>query len=246
MFWAGPLTDKIYFTILSFLFTQDLQLHVTAERAAPCRPQLWIWMHILSNSTMRTREDNLRNMLSFNPWSAPFLHPRFSNTIQFKIWNTMEQLKAIPELAQSWDLLDHANFSDEDAAPSMMDSSHAENYDHVSVILSDLARFVLCHRFGGVYVDADVIFLRDWAELLRAPWAFTYRWSRLPAYNTAVLRLRRGSALGSFILRSALLHDLNLHPMAITRYLTDAGLDPMLARLPDALFDPAWLNVRLF
>jgi WD repeat and SOF domain-containing protein 1 len=25
-----------------------------------------------------------------------------------------------------------------------------------------MARFVLTHRFGGVYLDADTILLRDW------------------------------------------------------------------------------------
>jgi WD repeat and SOF domain-containing protein 1 len=125
-------------------------------------------------------------------------------------------------------------------------SRSQEAYDRASVALSDIARFVLCHRFGGVYLDADVILLRDWAELLRCPSAFAYRWSRLDAYNTAVLRLRRGSALGSFILRAARAQRLDLHPMAISRYLREAGLDLLLARLPDALFDPAWLNVRHF
>lgn len=43
-------------------------------------------------------------------------------------------------------------------------NSEAE-YDRLSVILSDLARFVLLHRFGGTYLDADTVLLRDWEEL---------------------------------------------------------------------------------
>jgi DDB1- and CUL4-associated factor 13 len=247
MFWAGPITDKVYFLLLSFLFTQDLQLDLKEEEASPCRPQMWCWIHQPSSTNLSDRSDwQLRRELLSNPWSAPFLHPRFAAVIKFKMWDTKEQLHAVPELKPSWHILRDAVFQGEQTAsigPSMMDSSHAEKYDHSSVVLSDLARFVLCHRFGGVYVDVDVIFLRDWSELLRAPWAFAYRWSRLPAYNTAVLRLRRGSALGTFILRTALAHGFNLHPMAVTRYLADAGLNPLLAQLPDALFDPAWLNV---
>ncbi|KAF7799256.1 hypothetical protein EIP86_010488 [Pleurotus ostreatoroseus] len=122
----------------------------------------------------------------------------------------------------------------------------AAGYDRPSVKLSDLVRFVLCHRYGGIYVDADTVFLRDWEELWGWRGAFAYRWSRLDRYNTAVLRLHRGSALGSLLLRTAVRNELDFHPIRITRYLKDAHMERLLLRLPDALFDPAWLNVEQY
>lgn len=105
-----------------------------------------------------------------------------------------------------------------------------------------MARFVLTHRYGGVYLDADNILLRDWEEIWNWHGAFAYRWSRLEKYNTAILKMQRGSALGNFIFRSAVANGLDFHPMTVSRYTRDAGLEGLLLRLPDALFDSAWLN----
>ncbi|KAJ3721509.1 hypothetical protein C8R42DRAFT_580742, partial [Lentinula raphanica] len=123
-------------------------------------------------------------------------------------------------------------------------SDSSSSYDRLSVILSDMARFVLCHRFGGIYLDADTILLRDWEEMWGWRGAFAYRWSRLSRYNTAVLHMNKGSALGTFLFRTALKNNLDFHPMTISRYLKDAYLDGLLLRLPDALFDSAWLNTE--
>lgn len=120
--------------------------------------------------------------------------------------------------------------------------STSQKYDRLTVVLSDMARFVLTHRFGGVYLDADTLLLRDWQELFGWHGAFAYRWSRLEKYNTAVLKMQRGSALGNFLFRTAVANGLDFHPMTISRYTKDAGLEGLLLRLPDALFDPAWLN----
>jgi len=105
---------------------------------------------------------------------------------------------------------------------------------------------VLCHRFGGVYLDADTLLLRDWEEIWGWKGAFAYRWSRLPSYNTAILRLNQGSALGSFLFKTALKNGLDFHPMTVSRYLKDAHLEELLMMLPDALFDPAWLNTEYY
>jgi len=107
-----------------------------------------------------------------------------------------------------------------------------------------MARFVLCHRFGGIYLDADTILLRDWEELWGWTGAFAYRWSRLEKYNTAVLRMNKGSALGTFLFRTALKNGLDFHPMTVSKYTADAYLEGLLLRLPDALFDAAWLNTE--
>ncbi|KAI0788643.1 hypothetical protein C8Q75DRAFT_807845 [Abortiporus biennis] len=298
MFWTGPFTDKPYLALLSFLFTQNLGLHLEHPDPSVCRPQFWLWINpgpaasVPNPSALKDMHDQLRG----NPWASPFLHPRFKDVIQFKLWNTTEQLDGIPELKDEWRALRDSLFNsggyvekvpqaasngktkteaeededdndDEDevsvagavAAPTnaaktgdnddkvnRVGSKSPSSYDRLSVILSDMARFVLCHRFGGIYLDADTIFLRDWEELWGWRGAFAYRWSRLETYNTAVLRLNKGSALGTFLFRTALKNGLDFHPMTISKYTKDAHLEPLLLRLPDAMFDSAWLNTEQY
>ena len=346
IFWAGPFTDKPYLAVMSFLFTQNLGLQYRPDSQemrellkTTCRPQLWIWVNpgpaaSLPNPKARSQMfDSLRD----NPWSAPFLHDRFSSAIKFRMWNTTEQLDNIPELKDHWRRLplfnsggvkfgtpssagneeDDATFEAEEqtvggesgivpeeeeeehgrfgrdavgsaaervdealqvkggalnatAAPESSKRRHPSNtspskpkkkdddllnrvgstsssgYDRLTVVLSDMARFVLTHRFGGVYLDADTIFLRDWEELWGWKGAFAYRWSRLEKYNTAVLKMHRNSAIGSFLFKSALANGLDFHPMTISRYTKDANVEGLLLRLPDALFDSAWLNTEYY
>jgi WD repeat and SOF domain-containing protein 1 len=322
IFWAGPFTDKPYLALLSFLYTQNLGLHLPSSPDSPerqaflektCRPQVWVWINpgpaaAVPNPNARTE---MFDSLKENPWSRPFLHPRFKEVIKFKMWNTTEQLDGVPELRNEWRNLalfnsggvkyesppknepeekapirvgredgvdpeddhdeahesaggeqeddgkdpeerfgrfgnvtdgreavsgDAAKESKREASPSSdnkngqddllnrVGSTSASGYDRLSVVLSDMARFVLCHRFGGIYLDADTILLRDWEELWGWKGAFAYRWSRLDKYNTAVLKLHRNSALGSFLFKTALANGLDFHPMTISRYTKDADV----------------------
>lgn len=281
MFWTGPFTDKPYMALLSFLYTQKLDLHLDADYEDPsqCRPKFWVWINpgpaaaVPNPTAMRDMFEGLKS----NPWASPFLHRRFKDAIQFKLWNTTEQLDGIPELKEEWRALRDSLFNsggvvekipqkaespsdsdaegegesttkatntDEDDKVNRVGSKSPSSYDRLSVILSDMARFVLCHRFGGIYLDADTILLRDWEELWNWKGAFAYRWSRLEMYNTAVLKMNKGSALGTFLFRTALKNGLDFHPMTVSKYTKDAALEPLLLRLPDALFDAAWLNTE--
>ena len=219
MFWTGPFTDKPYLALLSFLYTQNLGLHLPADQPDPsvCRPQFWLWINPGPAASV-PNPNALRNMfesLKTNPWASPFLHPRFKDVVQFKLWNTTEQLDGIPELKDEWRDLENGLFNsgghiiqvpkdkekevsksetpmttsttsqspdgdktvaegasatneagpEDDDMINRLGSKSSSSYDRLSVILSDMARFVLCHRFGGIYLDADTIFLRDWEEL---------------------------------------------------------------------------------
>ncbi|TIB15518.1 hypothetical protein E3P92_01649 [Wallemia ichthyophaga] len=312
MFWAGPFTDKPYLALLSFLYTQNLGLHVKkgTEQSQPeaCKPQFWVWINpgpasSIPNSNAVT---NMFESLTANPWSSPFLHDRFNKSIKFKMWNTTEQLDGVPELAPYW--RNHELFNsggvrygspkkqenqsqpkkneqvdeqrknreaeEDDAAQAAAEkvennkntpnapvggldeedgtmenrvgSTSDSNYDRITVVLSDMARFILTHRFGGIYIDADTLFLRDWEELWGWSGAFAYRWSRLESYNTAVYKMHKNSQLGSFLFKTALANGFDFHPMTISKYTREAQLDNLLLRLPDALFDSAWLNTENF
>ncbi|KAG6862404.1 hypothetical protein C0995_011844 [Termitomyces sp. Mi166 len=267
MFWTGPFTDKPYTALLSYLYTQNTGLHLQTPEETICRPQFWMWINPGPAAAVRN-PSALRDMyseLKQNPWASPFLHPRFKEVIVFKLWNTTEQLDGVPELKDEWRKRDLFNSGgnifvvpqqDTNEGDGAVKKANSDNfltragskssstYDRMSVILSDMARFVLCHRFGGTYLDADTIFLRDWEELWGWKGAFAYRWSRLPRYNTAILHMNKNSALGTFLFRTALKNGLDFHPMTISRYTQDAHLEELLLRLPDALFDSAWLNTE--
>ncbi|KAJ6575003.1 glycosyltransferase family 32 protein [Mycena capillaripes] len=282
MFWTGPFTDKPYLALLSFLFTQNTGLHFhdyQAETAA-CRPKFWLWINPGPAAAVPnpSATHDMFAQLKSTPWASPFLHPRFKDVIQFKLWNTTEQLDGVPELANEWRTREslfnsgghvisvppkrkdggtssasaggengtETSKTDEDDMLNRTGSKSSTSYDRLSVILSDMARFILCHRFGGIYLDADTLFLRDWEELWGWKGAFAYRWSRLEKYNTAVLHLNKGSALGTFLFRTALKNDLDFHPMTVSRYLKEAHLEGLLLRLPDALFDSAWLSTEYY
>ncbi|KAL0951334.1 hypothetical protein HGRIS_008039 [Hohenbuehelia grisea] len=286
MFWTGPFTDKPYLALLSFLFTQHTGIHLeeNKELSGVCKPKFWLWINPGPAAAVPNPSavHDMYAQLKSNPWASPFLHPRFKGVIEFKLWNTTEQLDGVAELKHEWRSRDLFNSgghvisvpsskqsssvtaasatgngtvghnpgptgsekADSDDVLNRTGSKSSSSYDRLSVILSDMARFILCHRFGGIYLDADTIFLRDWEELWGWKGAFAYRWSRLEKYNTAVLRLNKQSALGKFLFRTALKNNLDFHPMTVSRYMKDAHLEPLLLRLPDALFDPAWLNVE--
>ncbi|TFK41273.1 hypothetical protein BDQ12DRAFT_626622 [Crucibulum laeve] len=273
MFWTGPFTDKPYIAILSFLFTQNTGLHThhPPDNSA-CRPQFWLWINPGPAAAVPnpTALHDMYKTLKENPWAAPFLHPRFKDVIQFKLWNTTEQMDGVPELKDEWrsrdlfnsggvpysipaDKVKESSFTNgtetgskgqEEDMVNRAGSKSSSTYDRLSVILSDIARFILCHRFGGIYLDADTIFLRDWEELWGWHGAFAYRWSRLEKYNTAVLHLNKNSALGKFLFRTALKNNMDFHPMTVSKYTKEAHLEGLLLRLPDALFDSAWLNTE--
>ena len=269
IFWVGAFTDKPYSAILSFLYTQNLHLNLHLNAPPPagvCRPQLWMWITPPPGSSDANARERMLDDLRANPWSAPLLEPRFEGAVKFLLWNTTEQLDATVEMA-GW--REFPVFKDaQDAPPSTVTvtasasvdpndpngpvlpskkkvelvGSTSDKYDRVSTTFSDMVRFVLTHRFGGVYLDADTLLLRDWEELWNYKGAFAYRWSRMKVYNTAVLKMDKGTALGSAIFKLAIANGLKFHPMDVSAYLADAKLDQLLLRVPDALFDSAWLN----
>ncbi|RDB19708.1 hypothetical protein Hypma_013161 [Hypsizygus marmoreus] len=281
MFWTGPFTDKPYLALLSFLFTQNTGIHMREfpDDSPVCRPQFWMWINPGPAASVPnpTALHDMYAQLKSSPWASPFLHPRFKDVIQFKLWNTTEQLDGIPEIKDEWrsfktlfnsgghvipvpsekpkesaasasgnETATTGKSGEEEDLLNRTGSKSSSSYDRLSVILSDMARFILCHRFGGIYLDADTIFLRDWEELWGWKGAFAYRWSRLEKYNTAVLHMHKGSALGTFLFRTALKNGLDFHPMSVSLYTADAFIEPLLLRLPDALFDSAWLNTENF
>ncbi|KAJ8083241.1 hypothetical protein PM082_009113 [Marasmius tenuissimus] len=214
MFWAGPFTDKPYLALLSFLLTQNTGNHLQDWPASPRVCRPPFWLWI-------------------NPGPAAAVpNPN-------ALGDMYESLKANPWAAAFL----HPHFKDVIKFKTWNMTS-SSTYDGLLVILSDMARFVLYHRFGGIYLDADTVFLRNWEELWGWKGGFAYRWSRLERVQHRRLGMHRNSALGSFSFRTALKNGLDFHPVTVSRYLADAYLEDLLLRLPDTLFDSAWLNTH--
>jgi DDB1- and CUL4-associated factor 13 len=252
----------------------DVPANVTINRPL-CRPQFWVWINpgVQGSIPNPGARKQLFDTLAANPWSSPFLHSRFNDVIKFKLWNTTERLDALPELdgwrkhpvlgklvvkskvAQAAASSVGEGMTNPGMAPAEIDTEHLaptdpmvelKQADAAQVVMSDLARFLVTHAFGGIYLDVDNVLLRDWEELWGWKGAFAMRWSVHEWYNTAILRMHQNSALGSFLLRTAMANkgEIPFHPFTITQYIHDAHMKPLLYRIPDALFDPDFLNME--
>lgn len=170
--------------------------------------------------------------IDLNP-NAGKIYKKFSpKNIEFKKWDTKEQLDSDP-LYKGWE--------------NIMSG-------HSSVSFSDLVRFVVLNRYGGMYMDGDVLFLRDMRPLYHSGIDFSYKWSFKSEYNTAVLRLRANGTTSRKIISQAMLNKMNFHPFEIKNYLlanTSVSLDTattksiynsQLYMYSVPLFDPLWLK----
>jgi len=106
-----------------------------------------------------------------------------------------------------------------------------------SAVVSDAIRFVALHKYGGIYVDADILALRDLQPFYSHE--FSYRWSMLNEFNTAVINLNPQSKISGKLIELAKRRQdpWKFYPTKIRGY-----LDPLiLQRVPSAFFDPLWL-----
>jgi hypothetical protein len=103
--------------------------------------------------------------------------------------------------------------------------------------VSDAVRFVVLHKLGGIYIDADFLLLRDLQPFYTHE--FAYRWSTLDEFNTAILRLYPQSKISTILLDIAHRNQSPsiFYPISIRSYLYPITLN----RLPCVFFDPLWL-----
>jgi len=105
---------------------------------------------------------------------------------------------------------------------------------------SNLIRYLILYRFGGVYFDLDVLFLRDWNPLFEilGEAEFCYQWSSQPYCNTAILALQKESAFLEHIMGKSL-KKRAFSPSKLFAF-DDNALDLLV--LPCTVFDPLWLH----
>ena len=238
-YWKGPMTWRVELFIKSFLQTQNIYCS-----------QLWLWVDSDSNP------DAIINLLMSANFRQ-FFGLIASDTISLKIWRLPERVplpagldhtdgrgfsrKAIGRLPNVTITGDRI-FRDEDGQEWL--DFYCQNKAALSpVTLSDIFRFVVLHLHGGVYLDMDMLLLRDIRPLLLSKRVFTARWGAHEGQgdiNTAILSLSPNSSLSSYFLRIGLRLGLSYHPRILGDIARKDGRMKDLLVLETAVFDPVW------
>lgn len=99
---------------------------------------------------------------------------------------------------------------------------------------ADAFRLLIPFKYGGLYFDLDILFLKDFSDLLKN--SFCYQWEKQPYANTAILFFKDKEIINKIP------HYIEKYnavvPWAIFNY-SNVGLSEMTI-LPCAFFDPIW------
>jgi len=107
------------------------------------------------------------------------------------------------------------------------------------VARSDAFRLLILYRHGGVYVDMDTMFLRDFGVLFDTygDGSFCYRWSARQHFGTnAIMYMERANPLGLELIRRCI----EIGSCKTRLLLRHEHADIDLLELPCVLFDPLW------
>ena len=85
-------------------------------------------------------------------YDNPLLQP-YKHLITFKVYNAREEAVGTP--------MEHEH--------TMLDASDSKYY-----LKSDLFRLMILHKYGGVWADMDIVFLRDFKQILDQE--YMYKW----------------------------------------------------------------------
>ena len=117
------------------------------------------------------------------------------------------------------------------------------------IMYSDFVRFLVLNTYGGIYIDGDVIFLRD----MKPFWYrnFVYRWSFTDWYNTAIMGFRKNHGVHVEKLYKTIIGQHGslvsgfypLHVKDVVAGLSNGNIYHYedLEVFSSVLFDPAWL-----
>ena len=248
VYWTGSATWRVELFIKAYLYTQNL----------PCS-RLYIWLD--SDRAPDAVYEMLCNDLIF----ARFLPLVYRRDIVLKAWKFPDRI-SIPDIsdpdmtgsktpnrtirtriATSNDIQatrNHNNLYESHESELILDPTSA---DFTAVQISDAVRFFVLHHYGGIYLDMDVLLLRDMRPLVLSNHAFAEQWAERCEphdYNTAVLSLAANSSLSTYLLRGAIRMGLNFHPRVIGRMMWKDGRNDELAMLHTAFFDPLVTDQR--
>jgi hypothetical protein len=248
IWWTGPPSWRTELFVKSYLYTQNL----------PCS-RLWIWLNADADP------DAISVWLS-HPAFAKFLSLLDTGAVALKAWNLPPRVPLGPDV----DPLDKARYyasprpgpregetwvadavvRDGEGADWIQFYEPGDTTQIVfnTVAFSDLARLCILHQHGGVYLDLDMLLLRDLRPLLLAGRPFAERWGAhtVPVlYNNALVALGANSRMSSYLLLGGTRMGLMYHFMLLGRMMVAEGRDDSdaengLQKLESAFFDPAW------
>lgn len=241
VYWSGPATWRVEVFIKAYLYTQNL----------PCS-RLWLWL-----DADRT-PNAVDKMLTSDPLFARFLPFVMRGDIKLMNWKFPSRMP----LPSEFDNTDGFGYYKNRGSPN----SHGETAVADGIIedangqqwvtltpkqmtffpqaISDAVRFIILHLHGGVYLDMDVLMLRDMRPLLLPKvHDFAERWaahSHPGDYNTAIMSLSANTSLSTYLLRGGVRMGLNFHPRVIGRMAWKDHRDQEFLMLETAAFDPIW------
>ncbi|KAF9301264.1 hypothetical protein BGZ74_006931 [Mortierella antarctica] len=176
MFWRAPITDKLLLAVNAFLFTQPLD-----------RSRLHLWIDPTDLPGGRA-EDYRKNPFAHNLVLRPM-----NRFIRIHRWDHgAQEAYAYPP--------SHQNSANTTGAINVTITTTT---NITPVAFSDEVRFLILYWYGGMYLDADTLLLRDMSPIYDTGLEFAYEWSNLKIYNTAIMKLDKGGAVARLILDGA-------------------------------------------
>ncbi|KAF2717978.1 hypothetical protein K431DRAFT_275639 [Polychaeton citri CBS 116435] len=246
VYWSGPSTWKVEAFVKAYLYTQNL----------PCS-RLWLWLDadkdpyavykFLNADPIFTRFLPLieRGDIRVLPWRFPTKIPLphgFDHTDGIGYYKT----------PGAYDIKGERTIADgivENLQGQQFLQLKQTQMTFFAQALRDAVRFVILHLHGGIYLDMDIMLLRDMRPMLVSQkHDFAERWAAYSSpgdFNTAVLSLSANSSLSSYLLRGGVRMGLNFHPRVIGRMALKDGRDQELLMLETAAFDPIWTEFNL-
>ncbi|KAF2148783.1 hypothetical protein K461DRAFT_232317 [Myriangium duriaei CBS 260.36] len=241
VYWAGPATWRLEIFVKAYLYTQNL----------PCS-RLYLWLDADKSPTA------VEKMLTSDPLFARFLPFVERGDLKVMAWKFPTRIPLPPDM----DHTDGIGYYTTPGKPNAKGESQVadgiisdangqqwltltpKQMTFFPQAISDAVRFVILHQYGGVYMDMDVLMLRDFRPLLLPEQhAFAERWAAHPHpgdYNTAIMSLTANSSLSSYLLRGGVRMATNFHPRVIGRMAWKDGRDREFLMLETAAFDPIW------
>jgi hypothetical protein len=105
-------------------------------------------------------------------------------------------------------------------------------------IRSDYARYLILFKYGGLYFDLDMIFLKSVSCLTFME--FVYQWSITQDGNNALMFIKKNSIVSKYILKKC--KKLGKNMVNSRNIFQDEDINlKTLINLPSQLFDPLWI-----
>lgn len=248
VYWTGPATWRVEVFIKSYLYTQNIACS-----------RLWLWLDADRHANA------VEDMLQRDPLFARFLPLIERGDIIVKEWRFPSRIplpRGLDDVERAPANARHPHGSSTHAegetvvADGVVEDGDGQRWliippkqmTFLPVAVSDAVRFVVLHLHGGLYLDMDVLMIRDMRPLLlpdpvTGQHSFAERWAAHPLpsdYNTAIMSLTANSSLSSYLVRGGVRMGLNFHPRVIGRMAWKDDRNGELLMLESAAVDSIW------